>query len=244
MGKRTKKMQKTILVSIVLAGIGLFFASTSSATVPAPPVNQTIGTEDVLIADLSEADCRACHVSGVPDRHHMLYGLPIPPGSFVPYPDGSGIYTCVSCHSDTFIAERNCVTCHTGSPHHKTADADAGDCQLCHGSIVDNMDDGHYIPTYAPSLVTPTRSLGDGLPLNSHGSGAGACNYCHDDDGLLMPVILTNMDLHHLASFNNFGSKCGRTDQDMRRLSWPWFAPQYPGRLTQCGQCRYDRRRR
>jgi hypothetical protein len=67
----------------------------------------------------------------------------------------------------------------------------------CHGDIVDNMDDGHYIPDYEPSLVTPTRSQGEGLPLNSRGNGAGACDYCHDDDGLSSPVILTNEQLHH-----------------------------------------------
>jgi hypothetical protein len=39
--------------------------------------------------------------------------------------------------------------------------------------------------------------VGDGDPLNSRGNGAGACNYCHDDDALPTPVILGNMDLHH-----------------------------------------------
>jgi hypothetical protein len=115
----------------------------------------------------------------------------------------------MSCHSDTFILERDCAQCHnTTSPHHQTALADAGDCVACHGDLVDNMDDGHYIPTYSPSLVTPTRSAGDGLPLNDRGNGAGACNYCHDDDGLIEPVILTNMDLHHGINLEDFGNRC------------------------------------
>jgi hypothetical protein len=69
------------------------------------------------------------------------------------------------------------------------------------------MDDGHYIPTYAPSLVTPKRSGGTGEPLNSRNNGAGACNYCHDDDGQTTPVILINEDLHHDTGFYGQG-KC------------------------------------
>ena len=47
------------------------------------------------------------------------------------------------------------------------------------------------------------RSGGDGLPLKSRGTGAGGCNYCHDDDGLSEPVILTNKDLHHISGLTN-----------------------------------------
>jgi hypothetical protein len=203
-----KKVQKTILVSIAIAGFALFFASTSSAAIPAPPVNQEIGMEDVALGDLTEADCRVCHTTGVPDRHHLLYGQPTPPGSFVPYPNDDDIYTCISCHGDDFTVERDCLACHTSSSHHETATADGGDCVACHGDLVDNMNDGHYIPTYSPSLVTPTRSEGDGLPLNDRNVGAGGCDYCHDYDGLTPPIIRTNMDLHHGAGWDAFGNKC------------------------------------
>jgi hypothetical protein len=71
----------------------------------------------------------------------------------------------------------------------------------CHGDVVDNIDDGHYIPTYSPSDVTPSSSCGDGLPLNSRGKGAGACDYCHDDDGLDIPTIRNNADLHHATTY-------------------------------------------
>jgi hypothetical protein len=64
------------------------------------------------------------------------------------------------------------------------------------------MGDGHYIPTYSPSLVTPTPTAGDGLPLNSRGKGAGACDYCHDQDSLATPVIRNNQDLHHGKGFD------------------------------------------
>jgi predicted CXXCH cytochrome family protein len=72
----------------------------------------------------------------------------------------------------------------------------------CHGDIVDNMDDGHTIPTYEPSLVTPAPSRGEGLPLNSRGKGAGACDYCHDDGISDEGVdVGTNMNNHHNTGF-------------------------------------------
>jgi hypothetical protein len=210
-------MQKTKSMLIAIAGIALFFASTGWANVPAPPVNQDLGMVDASFNALTEADCRVCHTSGLPDRHHGLYDSVVPSISVVPYPEWNipgdtppqERYSCMSCHSDTFILERDCAACHnTSSPHHQTAAADAGDCVACHGDLVDNMDDGHYIPTYSPSLVTPTRSAGDGLPLNDRLNGAGACNYCHDDDGLGEPVILTNQELHHGTNLEDFGNRC------------------------------------
>jgi chitodextrinase len=162
-----------------------------------------VGWTSVAFGVLVEGDCRACHDSGVPDRHHALYGSERG-GVTPPYPDPGGgtTWTCINCHSESFTAERDCVVCHTASAHHSTPAAQGGDCVSCHGDVVDNMDDGHYIPSYAPSLVTPSSTGGDGLPLNSRGNGAGACNYCHDDDGLPTPVILTNQALHHAASSN------------------------------------------
>ncbi len=55
-----------------------------------PPVNQTIGMVDQAYGTMTEADCRVCHDSGVPDRHHLLYGQPVPVGTLVPYPDADG----------------------------------------------------------------------------------------------------------------------------------------------------------
>jgi hypothetical protein len=136
----------------------------------------------------------------------LLYGTSIPPGSVVPYPDADRngtpdtTYGCFNCHSTSFTPVRDCTVCHTASAHHVTPDAMNGDCVSCHGDVIDNPDDGHYIPTYSPSLVTPSSRGGDGLPLNSRGKGAGACNYCHDDDGLAQPLIRNMADLHHGTS--------------------------------------------
>jgi hypothetical protein len=196
-------MRKRILMSAIAAGVALSFVCPCLADVPAPPVNQSIGMPDVEFASHSEADCRYCHDSGVQDRHHLLYDQPIPPDSIVPYPDSDGdgnpdtVYDCLNCHDASFTIERDCLVCHTTSPHHSTELAQSGDCVACHGSVVDNMDDGHYIPTYGSSLVTPTRSQGDGQPANSYGRYAGACDYCHDEDTFQPPLILTNQALHH-----------------------------------------------
>ncbi len=154
-------MYRKLLPLVVIVGISLF----CWGDVPAPPVNQSIGMLDTeLIENVEEADCRICHSSGVPDRHHLLWGQPIFPGSLVPYPDSDGdgnddtFYGCLNCHDSDFTAVvRDCVVCHTESPHHTTPTADGGHCTACHGDLVDDMDDGHYIPTYDPSLVTPWR---------------------------------------------------------------------------------------
>ncbi len=95
----------------------------------------------------------------------------------------------------------------------------------CHGDIVDNMDDGHYIPTYEPSLVTPLSRDGEGDPLNIYGNGAGACNYCHDTDNpdQDLAVIRDNHDLHHYAGRageGGLGARCAWChDEDRARRS-------------------------
>ena len=59
-------------------------------------------------------------------------------------------------------------------------------------------------------MTTPKRSAGTGLPLNSRGNGAGACNYCHDDGTSCTDSILveTTMDTHHNVGFGTDATKC------------------------------------
>ena len=140
--------------------------------------------------------------------------------------DGNGVndtvYQCLNCHIEDIsggiiklMVWRDCLLCHVQLPgdasvHHLTATAQGtgsplgapgiGDCTPCHGTLVDDIGDGHIIPLYAPSLVTPAPSEGNGLPLNSYGNGAGACDYCHDQDTMppAAPVeIYRNADTHH-----------------------------------------------
>jgi hypothetical protein len=135
------------------------------------------------------------------------------------------IYHCLNCHSDDFVVVRDCLQCHLQIPgeasvHHLLATAQGtdsplgapgiGDCTPCHGTLVDDIGDGHYKPLYNPSLVTPDPSGGDGLPFNSYENGAGACDYCHDQDTTppAAPVkIYNNQDTHHNAGvhINEYG---------------------------------------
>ena len=126
---KVKPMSAKYVLFTAIGGLMLCVASTGWTDVPAPPVNQTIGMPDVLFGELTEADCRVCHDSGVPDRHHLLYDTPIPPGSLVPYPDADGdgipdtIYTCLNCHATTrplLAGPGTVLTCHTSSAHHRT----------------------------------------------------------------------------------------------------------------------------
>jgi hypothetical protein len=144
----------------------------------------------------------------LPDRHHLKVDMTIPANSDVPNPDpdGDGVnnttYECYSCHSlvwdaDTFSyvldpTFRDCMTCHQqndeATVHHLTQLAADQDCQACHGSYINNPLDGHYVPTYSPSLVTPWPSgkpNGDDSIVNAAGTSPGNCDYCHNTaDGL------------------------------------------------------------
>ena len=215
-------MRTRIFLTIGITGMMFFFHQMSFADVPAPPVNQNIGIADVPFGVFLEPDCRVCHNSGLPDRHHLTVGQPIPPGSLVPFPDanGNGIpdtdYSCESCHGPGFIPEtsmvyRDCTLCHnTSSPHHETILAQARNCTACHGDLVDDFDDGHRIPAYEPSLVTPwgSNKPTGGEPKNSYGMSAGNCNYCHDQDGQNPSTITTNVSLHHETGLGSDSTKC------------------------------------
>jgi hypothetical protein len=179
----------------------------------------------------------------IPDRHHLLIGTPVPDPTSRPFPDGdtNGNYDCYSCHNliwdpDTMTYQletfRDCLFCHQQIPgqasvHHllpvaqgtnsPLGDPNVGDCTPCHGTLVDDTGDGHIIPTYAPSLVTPSPSEGEGLPLNSEGKGAGACNYCHSSgtgtsapgtDTATGTLVYRNQETHHGTGFGLDGSKC------------------------------------
>jgi hypothetical protein len=201
-----------------------------------PPVRQEIGIQDILYNNLTESDCRFCHENpvqfpvldvSIPDRHHLLEGNVIPDPTDAPFANPGELYECLSCHEvDTstgeivFIVERDCLVCHIQDPseltvHHRTELAQGTlpqgpDCQACHGDIVDNRDDGHFIPTFDPMPETPKRNGGTGLPFNSRGDGAGACNYCHND-GICPPEVIpveTNKTTHHNTGFGNDNTKC------------------------------------
>jgi hypothetical protein len=121
------------------------------------------------------------------------------------------------------------------SVHHLNTAAQTGECVVCHGDIVDDIGDGHAIPTYAPSLVTPVPSGGIGEPENSLGTGAGGCNYCHDagDDNSTGDVIavVNNLDAHHNTGV--FLSPTGVVNQD----ACLWCHPITGNAMRTCEGC-------
>ncbi|MEW6519308.1 MAG: hypothetical protein AB1461_07825 [Thermodesulfobacteriota bacterium] len=216
-------MIKKILCTLAMpAALAFVYAVPARADVPPPPVNQNIGIPDGVFNNLVEANCRACHEDAnvvnpgsIPDRHHLLVGEPIPDPTVAPGITGDN-YECLSCHelawdattfSYSFVAFRDCLECHQqlagqASVHHMTAKALADDCKACHGPI-DNPDDGHYIPVYDTSLVTPVTGLGTGP------NGEGGCAFCHDagTDTASGVAVYTNADTHHSTGLGLAG-KC------------------------------------
>jgi len=168
-------MKKTFGVLYALVLI-LGMAVTSWGDVPPPPVNQNIGIID-RVTDFSgqtqvvnRAFCAQCHPGSLVERHHNLIA--------------TRNLDCLFCHTlapggggFTFTDFRECTNCHTTSPHHTTAAAQARNCAACHGSLVDNFNDGHVIPTYPISSVTP-KTGGVELPAGSD-QFAGGCKACH-----------------------------------------------------------------
>jgi hypothetical protein len=180
------------------------------AVIPPPPANQNLGIYDSEYSVLGESDCRTCHDTGVPDAHHLL----------VP----SGEYGCTDCHPTItnpdgspggITMERACEVCHmeggivdpplsANSPHHATADAIARQCSACHGSYVDDFDDGHYIPTYEPSLVTPDTSFK--IFNETSERYWGGCEACHQEDLTAVPFIQSNYENHHDIQLDTGGA--------------------------------------
>ncbi len=188
---------------LLLAGIVL-------AVVPPPPANQNMGMYDTLFVNFTESKCRDCHASGVPDSHHNLVA--------------SGEYGCTNCHpvlanGSGITIIRDCLQCHDtsfngmaiGRPHHESQDALSGHCKACHGSVVDNYDDGHYIPSYAPTSMTPDTKFK--VINQTSGRKWGGCESCHEQNLTANPFIAFNNKSHHrlgnLSGFiNNNNSKC------------------------------------
>jgi len=181
--------------------------SIALAIVPPPPANQDLGIYDTICAEFAEEDCRACHSSGVPDTHHML----------VPNVG----YECIDCHqvitnpdgSTGVGVIRNCVECHETSPHHEAQEAVDRHCSYCHGSFVDDYDDGHSIPTYSTSLITPDTSYT--TVDDETGKKWGGCEACHEPDDTAVPPIYSNLWTHHnLGSLSLECTMCHGTSED------------------------------
>lgn len=173
------------------------------ANVPAPPADQNIGLWDRSFNSMSESDCRGCHGDKIVELHHNLVN--------------SKNLTCLTCHKMLestgtlqFLPFRDCFQCHTqiagqASVHHTGQTAQNGDCVSCHGKLVQNRGDGHYIPAYGASMVTPRPSAGTGV------NGKGACNYCHawGNDWGTSKLVFANKETHHYTGLGLDSGKCG-----------------------------------
>lgn len=107
-------------VAISLAAVGLTLLSVPDrADSLVSPAAGNFEIYGIAVGESFEDDCRVCHDSGVPDRHHLLSGQLVVQDSVAPYPDANGdgfpdaTYGCLSCHGASFAVERNCVVCHT-----------------------------------------------------------------------------------------------------------------------------------
>ena len=196
---------KTKYIAVAILFIGL--VGLAGALVPPPPANQLLGIYDTTVKNFNETICRGCHTSGLPDRHHILTGPP------------TYEYGCQDCHPTLpgggILIDRNCIACHNGSafygdpgtiagkPHHNTTQARNLSCEFCHGSVIDNTNDGHYIPTYAQSLVTPKTSFKEKNATT--GKKWGGYQACHEPSAIGPGVPLTivaNFDSHHSEVVN------------------------------------------
>lgn len=194
-----KRFIFTILLPMISIGL---IAALSQANVPAPPVDQNIGIWDKTFNNMSESDCRGCHGENVLEIHHNLIT--------------TKKLSCITCHKTDcssgtcgFMPFRDCFQCHSqtagqASVHHLAQAAQNGDCVSCHGNLVQNRYDGHYIPTYAASMVTPRPSAGTGI------NGRGACDTCHTwgNDYGTSNLVFANKEAHHGTGLGEDAVKC------------------------------------
>jgi len=204
--------RRRLLSILTMAVAGLAIVGIAIAAIPPPPANQDLGIYDTVCGEFAEEDCRACHSSGVPDAHHLLVQ--------------NESYECTDCHPVQTDSDggtgveviRNCVVCHDSSPHHGAPEAVDRHCSHCHGSFVDDYDDGHLIPAYTPSLITPDTSF---RALNNEtGKKWGGCEACHEPDNTATPAIYSNPDTHH--NLGNLSLECdmchGNSDEDLLNI--------------------------
>jgi hypothetical protein len=166
--------------------------------------------------------CRGCHTSsgtlingslitsgGVDTRHHNL----VMNSSTNPYT--STPFQCTDCHptipgtGNGILLDHNCLDCHNATtfwgdnaygakvgnfarPHHNTTHAQQRNCKFCHGASVDDYNDGHYVPTYDESSITPSAMFK--AWNGTSGRVWGGCLACHAQDTTkTVPLFFTQV---------------------------------------------------
>ncbi len=192
------KYRYTLISSVTIITAAIM----GNALVPPPPANQFMGIIDTAFTDFTENMCRDCHTSGVSESHHLMADK-----------------SCSICHlmnGSQMTIVKNCKQCHSTKfngisvriPHHETKNAQDRHCSFCHGNIVDDYDDGHYIPTYDISFTTPSPKY---KTISETGEKFGGCEACHENNS--EQNISSNNETHHsLGSLSGFSpqdsSKC------------------------------------
>lgn len=199
-------MKKNILATVLFSGfLALGAAVAVMAAVPPPPVNQILGFPDTTQQFTTKQGClqaSPCHQSDAVavEFHHALT---LAPRQLSCYGDPTAPIV-TGCHelvrdpvtgAFVFVEFRDCLRCHTSQPHHVGARAAAQNCQGCHGSMIDNPLDGHFIPTYAKSNVTPETKWDGNSALNPQNYGG--CAACHQESATTTPKIFSNSETHH-----------------------------------------------
>jgi hypothetical protein len=176
----------------------------SQGLVPPPPVNQNLGVYDKEFSAFVEADCRGCHAKSgatVSPFHHAL----LDPEN----PHYKPTFNCLTCHKGpydpgcdcyTLQAVHDCTACHKSSPHHVSTWALEHHCSHCHGSLVNDYDDGHAIPSYAKSVVTPDPRCRVWTDETKTVCKSGGCQACHVAATAVSPMVASTGTLHHAAS--------------------------------------------
>lgn len=191
------------IVSSMLASACLVIGAAAAVMALPPPTPQNLGIYDAKFTSFTTNECLGCHGSHtllVPRHHNLINSKGLAClDCHTMVPDGSGGFT--------FADFRTCSVCHKESPHHKSAKAVAQDCQFCHGSFIDNPLDGHYVPTYPVSSVTPMPSgrtvvvPGTTPPVQAIVQGCEACHQASaaaiDPITNLPRPISSNADTHH-----------------------------------------------
>ena len=179
------KNHKKLFVLFSVFSLILLFAGSIMAVKMMNAVPQEIGFKDFQFSNLTRPICEDCHGDSLADTHHGTKKAI------------SG--ECASCHDIStkgnigVTVTRNCMKCHKKSPHHKTEAALNKECTSCH----DSPGVGDYskkVPTYKPSIVTPTKNscknchrdgVVDGVKVVGikkahHGISLKGCDICHD----------------------------------------------------------------
>ena len=218
-------MKKIMSIMTLTATMVFSMAAVNWATVPPPPVNQSLYIYDTKFDQFTTADCHNCHGTDAQlvTLHHNLIYTTTPAVSCYNASGTTPTTLATGCHvlipapggGYTFQDFRTCSNCHTGqSPHHGPTStfAVAQDCMHCHGSAIDNPTDGHYIPTYAINTdstlggVTPAPG---GRPVPDPNNPTGTitvqgCEACHQASTAATPQIFSNANTHHGTNIGSF----------------------------------------